>query len=120
MRNAKRIAFTALSCLVVAATVWAGPQQAPSAKPDITRQQSAQTQSVSGKIASIEKDSFTLNVASAPGQQLAQEMNSPKTMTFLIDKNTTVDGKLKVNSTADVTYRQDNGTNIAISVRVTP
>ena len=41
-------------------------------------------------------------------------------MAFTIDKNTTVDGKLKVGSSADVTYRQDNGTNIAISVHVTP
>jgi hypothetical protein len=39
-------------------------------------------------------------------------------MTFAIDKNTTVDGKLKVGSTADVTYRQDNGVNVAISIHV--
>jgi hypothetical protein len=38
----------------------------------------------------------------------------------MIDKNTTVEGSLKVGSNADVTYRQENGTNIAISVRVTP
>jgi hypothetical protein len=39
-------------------------------------------------------------------------------MTFQIDKNTTVDGKLKVGANADVTYRQDGGSNIAISVHV--
>ena len=43
-----------------------------------------------------------------------------KTMTFLIDKNTTVEGTLKVDSNAAVTYREDNGSNIAISVSVTP
>ena len=43
---------------------------------------------------------------------------SPKTMTFTIDKNTTVDGKLKVGANADVTYRQEGGNNIAISVHV--
>jgi Cu/Ag efflux protein CusF len=42
------------------------------------------------------------------------------TMSFTIDKNTTVEGKLKVGSNADVTYRQDNGANVAISVHVTP
>jgi hypothetical protein len=41
-------------------------------------------------------------------------------MSFAIDKNTTIDGKLKVGSSADVTYRQDNGANIAVSVHVTP
>ena len=40
-------------------------------------------------------------------------------MTFVIDKNTTIEGKLKINANAEVTYRDDNGKNIAISVRVT-
>jgi hypothetical protein len=39
-------------------------------------------------------------------------------MSFQIDKNTTVDGQLQVGANADVTYRQDNGSNIAISVHV--
>ena len=39
-------------------------------------------------------------------------------MIFLINQNTTVDGKLKVGANADVTYREDNGNNVAISVRV--
>jgi Cu/Ag efflux protein CusF len=43
---------------------------------------------------------------------------SARTMTFTIDKNTTIDGKLKVGASADVTYRQEGGNNIAISVRV--
>jgi hypothetical protein len=41
-------------------------------------------------------------------------------MSFVTDKNTTVEGKLKVGSAADVTYRQDNGANVAISVHVAP
>jgi hypothetical protein len=41
-------------------------------------------------------------------------------MTFLIDKNTAVEGSLKVNANADVTYREESGNNVAISVRVTP
>jgi hypothetical protein len=39
-------------------------------------------------------------------------------MTFQIDKNTTVDGKLKVGANADVTYREESGNLVAISVRV--
>jgi hypothetical protein len=41
-------------------------------------------------------------------------------MTFVIDKNTTIEGKLKVNANAEVTYREDGGNNVAISVHVTP
>ena len=39
-------------------------------------------------------------------------------MKFFIDKNTAIEGKLKVNANADVTYRQDGGKNIAVSVHV--
>jgi hypothetical protein len=125
MKNARRIVLTAVSSLALVATVWATPQDMPKTRPDTTKQQSsAQPQSVSGKIASVEKDSFTLNVASsqtnASAQKSSQQPNTPKTMTFLIDRNTTVEGTLKVDSTAEVTYRQDSGTNVAISVRVTP
>lgn len=41
-------------------------------------------------------------------------------MNFLLDKNTTIDGKLKVGATADVTYREDSGQNVAISVHIAP
>jgi hypothetical protein len=78
-----------------------------------------QEQSVSGKIASVEKTSFTLTVGQSQTQNLQQDPNSPKTMTFMIDKNTTIDGSLKVGASADVTYRQEKGSNVAISVRVT-
>jgi hypothetical protein len=125
MKHARRIVLTAVSSLALIPTVWASPQDMPKTRPDATKQQSpAQPQSVSGKIASVEKDSFTLNVASsqtnASEQKVSQQSNAAKTMTFLVDKNTTVDGTLKVDSNAEVTYRQVNGANVAISVRVTP
>jgi hypothetical protein len=53
-------------------------------------------------------------VSENSGAQAAQ----PKTMNFQVDSNTTIDGKLKVGASADVTYRQEGGNNIAISVRV--
>ena len=41
-------------------------------------------------------------------------------MTFLVDKNTIIDGKLVVGSNADVTYRDDSsGNHVAVGVRVT-
>jgi hypothetical protein len=40
-------------------------------------------------------------------------------MDFVTDKNTTIEGSLRVGAGADVTYRQEKGANRAISVRVT-
>jgi len=115
-----RFCVFVLASLVLAASLCALPP-ADNAQPPSKAQDSTQTQSVSGKIASVSSTSFTLTVGP---RMLDQSQTSPsqetaaKTMTFLVDKNTTVDGKLKVGATADVTYRQDGGNNVAISVRV--
>jgi hypothetical protein len=95
------------------------PANANTSSDDPARALSAQipdqAQSVTGTIASVSKNSFTLTLGSAMSQR---EQTSPRTMMFLIDKNTTIDGKLRVGASADVTYREDNGNNVAISVRV--
>ena len=124
MNNPRRIAFATLTSLILLAAAWGLPPATTggSSHPALTPEQTPATQSVSGKITAIGKDSFTLSVGGshpAAGQQLAQEPAAPKTMTFIIDKNTTIEGKLKVNANADVTYRDENGKNIAISVHVT-
>jgi hypothetical protein len=125
MKNPLRIAvFATLTSLILVAAARGLP---PATTPGSTHQaataaQTPATQSVSGKITSIGKDSFTLAVGgnhTGAGQQFAQD-TAAKSMTFVIDRNTTIDGKLKVNANADVTYREDNGNNVAISVRVTP
>jgi hypothetical protein len=119
MKNALRFVFSTLAGTVLVVGALALP-------PTNTRQtlqdqpSAAKTQSASGKIASVEPNSFTLTLA--PGSTVSQDPrplpSAPSTMTFAIDKNTTVEGKLNVGSSADVTYRQDNGANIAISVHV--
>ena len=121
MKKEMRIAFSTLGSLALAAAAFAMPAADRSAHEQSVaqEQQTAQTQSVSGKIASVGKSSFTLAVGSGTsnsGQQLRQ--TAPKTMTFQVDKNTTVDGKLQVGANADVTYREDGDNNIAISVRI--
>jgi hypothetical protein len=80
----------------------------------------AQAQSITGKIASVEKSSFTLSVGSAVAKEGEAQQTNEKTMKFDVDKNTTIDGKLQVGKTADVTYRENNGSYLAISVRVEP
>jgi Cu/Ag efflux protein CusF len=119
MKNAWRFALVSLAGLALVG----GALTLPQAKAHQARQQeqaAQQTQSVSGKIASVDKTSFTLTVGSAMEEALVQDPSSARTMSFSIDKNTTVEGTLKVGSSADVTYRTDNGANIAISVHVTP
>ena len=113
MNKVSRVVFSALTGFALVAALSAlpsnaGPKQDPA-------QQQAQTQRVSGKISAFDKTSLTISVASA---NISLQGAAPSSMTFAIDKNTTVDGKLKVGSTADVTYRQDNGANVAISIHV--
>lgn len=122
MKNVWRFGLSSLAGLVLVGGALALPP-AQSAQSQEPSQSAAQTQSVSGKIASVDRNSFTLTVGSGI-EQSAQDPNasakSGRTMTFQIDKNTTVEGTLKVGSNADVTYRADNGSNVAISVHVTP
>ena len=127
MKNAYRVFLPTMACLTLIAPVWSLP---PSTTHGATvlglsnEPNAPQQQSVSGKIASVEKSSFTLTVGqsqtSSERQNLQQDTASPKTMAFQLDKNTTIEGSLKVGANADVTYRQEKGANIAISVRVTP
>lgn len=118
--NLRRIVFATLASLVLVAALWAMPPASDNSRTTAIAQQTpAAPLSVSGKITAVTKDSFTLAVAGQTGQQFAQEAPRPKSMTFVVDKNTTIEGKLQVNANADVTYRVDNGRNIAISVHVT-
>jgi len=41
-------------------------------------------------------------------------------MTFQVDRNTSISGKLAVGANADVSYRTESGNNIAVVVSVTP
>jgi hypothetical protein len=86
--------------------------------------QQGELQSVSGKITSVSGKTFTLETSSSPAAPAGQQFQSSQSgaagqsMTFTINDNTTVSGKLAVGKTADVTYRTENGDNIAVSVRV--
>jgi hypothetical protein len=120
MKKEQKLVWAALASLLVVVVIGALPP-AHANNPATTEQTAASTQSVSGQIADVQKTSFTLsiganNTKSNQGQQLQETLQ--KSMTFQIDKNTTIDGKLKVGANADVTYRQDAGKLVAINVRV--
>ena len=122
MSNSRRVIFSILTSLVLVAALSTISPSTGNAQP-ASISQTAAPLSVSGKITAVAKTSFTLTVGGSQtsgGQQIAQTTPEAKSMTFMIDKNTTIEGKLKVNANAEVTYREDNGKNIAISVHVTP
>jgi|HubBroStandDraft_2_1064218.scaffolds.fasta_scaffold878217_1 hypothetical protein len=83
-----------------------------------TRDQAVGLESLSGRITSIQGNTFTVESQRRPQTQNART-DQTSSMTFMLDQNTTVDGKLEIGANADVTFREENGNNIAVSVRVT-
>jgi len=105
LRTALCLATLFLTFLTVAA--WSAPvldQPVPS-----NRKPLPDTQSISGKISSIEDAAFALEVAK--GKDVS-------TVHFLVDDQTRVEGKLEVGSQATVEYRSNGGRNIAVHVVV--
>jgi hypothetical protein len=68
-------------------------------------------QSLSGKIASIGDATFSLDIT---------KDQDKKTVKFVVDEETKVEGKLTVGSQATVEYRSEDGVNLAVRVVVTP
>ena len=120
MKSTLRFTLAILAGAILVVAAWGLPPATHgSSQPALAAEQTPATQSVSGKIASVAKDSFTLTVGGSQtaGQHLTQQAE-PKTMTFMVDKNTAIEGKIKVNANAEVTYREEGGKNIAVSVHV--
>jgi hypothetical protein len=105
LRSTLCLATLFLTCFALAA--WSTPVPDRLAPSD--RQPLPDTQSVSGKISSIEDAAFALEVAK--GKDVS-------TVHFLVDDQTRVEGKLEVGSQATVEYRSNGGKNIAVHVVV--
>jgi hypothetical protein len=121
MKNINRLGISLISGSLLAIATWALPAAAPRAVGSQNAPKgSAQLQSVSGNIATVARDSFTLTTSGGTpkGLNFAQVDSTSRTMMFVIDQNTTIDGKLQVGANADVIYRQDSGNNMAVSVTV--
>ena len=126
MKSTWQIVLSILTGSILATALGASPPRTatngdPPHQKAAKDQGETQFQSASGKIASVQRNSFTLetNESTPPGQQFRQGGKHPNTMIFLIDENTVVDGKLIVGANADVTYRQKDGNYVAVSVQVT-
>ena len=121
MKNINRIGISIISGSVLAIATWALPARAPRAVSSQNAPKgSVQLQSVSGNITTVARDSFTLTTTGGTpkGLNFAQVDSTSRTMMFVIDQNTPIDGKLQVGANADVIYRQDAGNNMAVSVTV--
>jgi hypothetical protein len=70
-----------------------------------------ETQSASGKIASVGDAEFTITMG---------KDQDKKELHFQIDGNTKVDGQLSVGAQATVDFKLDSGKNVATHVIVTP
>lgn len=106
-----RTALSLATLLVVCFTVasWATP--APDRLVQARLAPAPDNPSQSGKIASIGDAAFSLEVTN--GQE-------KKTVEFLVDDDTKVEGKLEVGSHATVEYRSADGRNVAVHVVVKP
>jgi hypothetical protein len=120
MKKMGRIGISIISGALLTVGAWALPATAPRADSHQGGPQgSVQLQSVSGTISTLQRSSFTLvTSAGTPGVHLQQISSDNKTMMFITDENTTVDGKLSVGANADVIYRDDHGNNMAVSVTI--
>jgi hypothetical protein len=92
-------------CFTVAA--WSSPLDEPGTTPS----RMPETQSASGKIASVGDAEFTLTVG---------KDQDKKQLQFVVDNNTKVDGQLSVGAQATVDFKLDSGKNVAIHIIVTP
>lgn len=119
MNKMARVGVSVIACLAIAGFLSVAPSLARKSAA-LSAQSAAETHTVSGKITAIGKNSFTLLVGSTKkmSEESSNESNNGKSMTFLVDSNTTIDGSVQVGVDADVTYRIDSGQYVAVNVRV--
>lgn len=115
MLSSKKISSLVFCCVLSApiiSAVHASPLTA-------TQEQAAQLEAANGRIASVQGNTFTLEPQKSQSTNREQaQQDDQKAMTFTIDQSTTVEGRIEVGASADVTYRQQDGNDIAVNVRV--
>ena len=108
MRKQTRLALAGVVVLMFVVAVCSVPsaaQYSNSSTAVTIAQDAPQTQSVSGTISAVNKTNFvlTLQTVKGSGLETVAQQDPPKSMTFQIDNNTTIEGKLAVGSNAEVT-----------------
>ena len=100
------VSLAAMFALCFAVAVWSTPlsSQTNASRP-------AESQTIAGKISSIGDASFSVDV---------KKDQDTRTIQFLVDGKTVVEGKLAVGEQALVEYQSEEGRNIARHVVVQP
>jgi hypothetical protein len=80
--------------------------------------QTAKVESASGRITSVQGNTFTLKVSRQDGPANGRTKGNEKALTLTLDQDTDVYGKIAIGAEANVTYREQDGNNIAVSVRI--
>jgi len=100
-----------LAGLLALNTCWAGPMSSTStvALTPLAAQQAEKDQTASGKVTSVKTNSFSIE---------AKEGDATKTLDFVTNKDTKIEGELKAGANVQVNYRTEGGKNIATQVTV--
>jgi len=101
----KLLSCAALACFLLAVSVQVQPLFAQAQ----SGQQSEQAKSVTGKVTSVETGGKAFSMEINQG-------NSKRTMQFVVDKNTQVQGHVGTGTTATVEYQQSGGQFVAVNV----
>jgi hypothetical protein len=109
MRFRTALSLVTLFMLCFTAAVWTEAATPPFSKDASAT--AADTEPLAGKISAIGDASFSVDIV---------KDKNVNTVQFMIDANTTVEGKLAVGAQASVEYRAADGKNIATHVVVTP
>lgn len=102
----KILPFAFLACFLLAVSARAQPRLSQGQ----SGQQSEQAKSVTGKVTSVETGgkAFSLDVTQG---------NSKRTMQFVVDKNTVVQGHVGTGTTATVEYQQSGSQFVAVNIK---
>ena len=116
MTQENKMLMTGLLCLGSLAVLGTVLPVASASFYRIPVQTASQQRSASGTIASLNQDSFTLEIGSTAS--INDRQNRTATMNVVLDANTTTDGKMQVGTSVEVIYREVNRQNIAVNVSV--
>ncbi|HXN63811.1 MAG TPA: hypothetical protein VN862_00650 [Candidatus Acidoferrales bacterium] len=113
MKLSSRFAASALALAFAAVPMWGVP-----AAPGITHQQAetqTQRRTATGTIASVTDNSIAINLQKGSNQGNSTDSansDESKTMQFVVDTNTKIDGKPVVGSMATIEYKMDKDNNM--------
>lgn len=105
-----------VAAIAVAASVYMGSSAVRTTDarsfPEGSFRQTAQVESVAGRITAVTGNTFTIEPSPPESDR--------KLVLITVDQDTIVHGKIAVGLKADVTFRRKDHNNIAVSVRTSP